>query len=162
MNRRTLLQGVLAFVGLSRFVQAKPDKVFMSDIGNASDFEYSPPTWQAYQDAEVEIREMCFTFLKRIEEPDLYWHVRVNRAPSQPDCSHAYIGYDILSKPANVDVARLGIHLPTWVNYSQAEKQSFVSRQIGAACVAMGVAWKTEIRGKTLYIFGSDSLRSMA
>ena len=25
MNRRTLLQGVLAFVGLSRFVQAKPE-----------------------------------------------------------------------------------------------------------------------------------------
>ena len=164
MKRRTLLQGVLAFVGLSRFVQAKPDKVFMSEIGNASDFEYSPPTWQAYQDAEVEIREMCYTFLKGIRDADLYWHVNASRSAFQHNCANVSIDYGIRGGRVKVDFMRFGIDLLTWVNYSHAEKQTFVNRQIGDLLVELTVAGKIKMSGsgKDIYFVNIDHLRSMA
>ncbi len=175
MNRRTLLQGVLAFVGLSRFVQAKPDRIanqhsnaksHMDAMAEAmeSDIWGQPPTWQAYQDAEVEIREMCYTFLKGIRDADLYWHVNASRSAFQHNCANVSIDYGIRGGRVKVDFMRFGIDLLTWVNYSHAEKQTFVNRQIGDLLVELTVAGKIKMSGsgKDIYFVNVDHLRSMA
>lgn len=134
MKRRTLLQGVLAFVGLSRFVQAKPVQLVAlwtgsktipePTIGDANTF--SP-------DMEVLIEGMCRSIIlnEMKKNPPGRWGVSVIRSSYQPEISHVYL-YNEINKPGYMECweGRFGFHRPTMFALSDAEQIEYLREWI--------------------------------
>lgn len=132
MNRRTLLQGVLAFVGLSRFVRAKPVQLVALWTGSKTIPEPTIGDANAFSpDIEGIIAGMCRSILNEIHKPPGRWGVEVVRAHSQPDCSRVYLHNDII-KPGYMEFweGRFGFHRPTMFALSDAEQIEYLREWI--------------------------------
>lgn len=125
MNRRTVLQSVLAFVGLSRFVRADPvveEGIVLCSI----------------PDQEVVIRDVCRAILDEIEKPAGHWFVSVSGVMGQPNCSWVFLDHEV--DPRNCRecyVGRFSVDRFAWQKLSACERMTSLRKAIQATTMEM-------------------------